>query len=123
VSINHARSSAVHEVGLMQSALELAEAEAARRGATRIHRLTLRVGVLAGVEPDALAFAFDVASVGTPAEGAEFAIEDVQVVCHCGACDRNFYPSGAVFRCPACGELSAEVWAGRELELASLEVS
>lgn len=113
----------MHEVGLMLSALELAAAEARRQGASRIHRLTLRVGALAGVEPDALAFAFDVASAGTPAEGATFAVEGVPVVCYCSGCQSEFRPADAVFRCPACGELSADVRRGRELELASLEVS
>ena len=48
----------MHEVGLMQDALGLALEEARRQGASRVHQLTLRVGRLAGVEPEALAFAF-----------------------------------------------------------------
>jgi hydrogenase nickel incorporation protein HypA/HybF len=103
--------------------LELAAVEAARQGATRIYRLTLRVGALAGVEPDALTFAFDVVRTGTPAAAAELTVEHVPVVCHCGACDREFRPPGPVFRCPTCGELASDLRAGRELELASLEVS
>jgi hydrogenase nickel incorporation protein HypA/HybF len=113
----------MHEVGLMQSALDLAAAEAARQGATRIHRLTLRVGALAGVEPEALVFAFDVASVGTLAEGAEFAIENVPAVCFCDRCGREFWPAEIVYCCPACGDLSSDIMQGRDLELASLEVS
>jgi hydrogenase nickel incorporation protein HypA/HybF len=113
----------MHEVGLMQDALDLAVDEARRRGASRIHRLTLRVGRLAGVEPEALAFAFDVVASGTPAAGAEFTIEQVPVTCFCTVCRREFEPDDFVFRCPVCGGLSREVRRGRELELASLEVS
>ena len=85
--------------------------------------LTLRVGALAGVEPEALAFAFDVASAGTPAEGAEFEVVAVPVVCICRGCRCEFRPSDMVFRCPSCGELSRDVQQGQELELARLEVS
>jgi len=113
----------VHEVGLMQSALELAEEQARSRGATRIHRITLRVGRLAGVEPEALAFAFDVVTAGTMAEGAALQIESVPVVCSCGRCGKEFAPQDFVFACPGCGALSRDVRAGQELELTSLEVS
>ena len=113
----------MHEVGLMQGALELAEEQARLRGATRIHRITLRVGRLAGVEPEALAFAFDVVTAGTLAEGATLAVDPVPVICFCAACGREFAPADFVFACPTCGALSGEVRSGRELELLSLEVS
>jgi hydrogenase nickel incorporation protein HypA/HybF len=113
----------MHEVGLMQEALDLAMSEARRRGASRIHRLILRVGRLAGVEPEALAFAFDMVALGTPAAEAEFTIEQVPVVCFCLGCRQEFEPDDFIFRCPGCGELSREVRRGRELELAGLEVS
>jgi hydrogenase nickel incorporation protein HypA/HybF len=113
----------MHEVGLMQDALDLAISEARLRGASRIHRLTLRVGRLAGVEPEALAFAFDVVALGTPAAEAIFMIEQVPVTCFCTACQREFEPDDFVFRCPDCGALSHEVRRGHELELASLELS
>jgi hydrogenase nickel incorporation protein HypA/HybF len=113
----------MHEVGLMQSAVELAVEAARQRGASRIHKLTLRVGRLAGVEPAALAFAFEAVVAGTPAEGAELVIEDVPATCACLDCGREFEPPDFIFRCPDCGALSSEVRQGRELELASLEVS
>jgi len=113
----------MHEVGLMQSALELAEEQARLRGAGRIHRITLRIGKLAGVEPEALAFAFHVVTTGTMADGATLGIESVPVVCFCAACRAEFAPEGFVFACPRCGALSQDVRSGQELELTSLEVS
>jgi hypothetical protein len=47
----------VHETGLALTALEIAAERTRERGATRIHRLVLRVGDLSGVVPDALRFA------------------------------------------------------------------
>jgi hydrogenase nickel incorporation protein HypA/HybF len=113
----------MHEVGLIESALELAEEQALLRGARRIHRITLRLGKLAGVEPEALAFAFDVVTAGTMADGATLGIESVPIVCFCAACRAEFAPADFVFACPRCGAPSGDVRAGRELELVSLEVS
>ena len=113
----------MHEIGLMQEVLDLALHETRCRDASRIHKIVLRIGRLAGVEPDALAFAFEALAADTPAEEADFTIEQVPVVCFCPSCREEFEPDDFVFRCPRCGELRAEVRRGEELELASLEVS
>ena len=113
----------MHEVGLMESALEIAQEHARRQGATRIHTIALRVGRLSGVEPEAMELAFEVVTAGTSAEGARLVVESVPVVCFCRDCDREFEPTGFVFPCPCCGRFSSEIRQGRELELASLEVS
>jgi hydrogenase nickel incorporation protein HypA/HybF len=113
----------VHEVGVMQDALEVALEHARRQGAQRIHRITLRVGPLAGVVPESLAFAFDVVARGTIAEGARLEVQDVPVVCFCPACAEEFRPGAWFFECPRCGQATDQVRQGRELELASLEVS
>lgn len=113
----------MHEAGLMQNALEIAEERARLHGATRIRCITLRVGRMAGVEPEALTFVFDVMAAGTMAEGAALHIEAVPVVCYCDECKSDFTPEGFVFTCPGCGQVSREVREGQELELASLEVS
>jgi hydrogenase nickel incorporation protein HypA/HybF len=113
----------VHEAGLAQAALEIAEERARERGATRIHRLVLHVGDLSGVVTDALRFALEALSPGTPAEGARFDIEVVPVECHCPACDRSFRPADVIYACPACGAISGDVRQGHELALHSMEVS
>jgi hydrogenase nickel incorporation protein HypA/HybF len=112
----------MHEVGLMQDALEIAETWARRSGAARIHRVGMRVGIQSGVVPEALEFAFEALAPGTMAEGARLDIEPVPVVCHCAACESEFVPEGPFYICPLCGGLSADVRAGRELEVATLEV-
>jgi hydrogenase nickel incorporation protein HypA/HybF len=43
----------MHELGIIQSALDMAEERALAAGASQIHRLRLRVGELSGVVPQA----------------------------------------------------------------------
>jgi hydrogenase nickel incorporation protein HypA/HybF len=58
----------VHELGVAQTIIELV-AERCDAG-KRITRVVVEVGKLTAILPDALRFGFDVASEGTPAEGA-----------------------------------------------------
>ncbi len=113
----------MHEVGLMQSALDLAVEYATREGAQHIHLIRLRVGPLSGVVPEALRFAFDVVIRGTMAEGASLEIEEVPLVSFCPNCQKEFTASGWIFECPTCGQPSGQVRQGAELELTSLEIS
>lgn len=113
----------MHEWSLMVSALEIALEQTRRQGASRIHSLTLRIGELSGVVPEALTFAFESAVAGTPAERAHLVVETVSVLCHCLRCGEQFHPADAIYQCPSCGQISADVRRGRELELTSLEVS
>ena len=113
----------MHEVGLMETALELAFAHTRRAGASRIHRMRLRVGTLSGVVPDALEMAFAAATPGTPADGAELIVEEVPVVCQCEQCGSTYCPEDVVYLCSICGAINSRIQQGRELELTSLEVS
>ena len=112
----------MHELSIMQSALSQALEEAQRAGASRVEEIRLRIGVLSGVVPEALKFAFETLAEGTPAEHAALTIESVPARFWCSACRREFESERLFAECPDCHAASNELRAGRELELASLEV-
>jgi hydrogenase nickel incorporation protein HypA/HybF len=112
----------MHEIGLMQRMVEVALDRAASAGARYVQRVTVRVGAESGVVPDVITLAFEVATRGTIAEGAELQIEDVPITCFCAACDLDFAPADALHECPSCHQWGAEVRCGKEFELASLEI-
>jgi hydrogenase nickel incorporation protein HypA/HybF len=113
----------MHEFSIMQAALETAAEKTRAAGATRIHRLTLRVGVLSGVVPEALRFAFAALQEKTIAVDAELKIEEVAAVGFCAVCAVEFAVAEINYECPRCREPSGELRRGREMELASLEIS
>ena len=82
-----------------------------------MHEIRLRIGVLSGVVPDALRFAFETLAPGTAAAGAVLEIEEVPARFWCAACRREFVSANFFADCPDCGSPSAELRAGRELEL------
>lgn len=113
----------MHEVGLMQSALAIAIDQAKAQGAHQIHQLELAVGQLSGVEPEALAFAFEVVTPGTPAAGAKLVLRAVPALCYCAHCQQTFEPATWIYRCPSCQQLSDDIRQGKDLQITSLEVS
>ena len=117
----------MHELALMAELQQLAEAALREQGGQRIHRLRLRVGALAGVDPDALRLAFAVlvhqAESDGPWPSATLDLEAVPARCFCPDCRESFTPIDVIHACPRCGQLSNQVLGGRELELTSLEVS
>ena len=113
----------MHEFGIMESALQTAAQQTRAAGATSIHWLKLRVGRLSGVDPEALRFAFDALRTGSPAETARLDIEEVPAVCWCQDCAGEFETADLTYQCPRCHRSSCELRRGRELELASLEIS
>lgn len=113
----------MHEVSLMQSAIDIAVAHTQAQGASKIHRIELSVGELSGVVPEALAFAFDVVSAGTLAQGAKLSLKTVPAECYCPHCQQVFSPTSWIYDCPECHHVSAHIRQGTSLEVASLEVS
>jgi len=106
----------------MESTLAAVRREAVARNAAHVDRIVLRIGVLSGVEPEALRFAFEACAPGTIAAGAELAIESVPALAFCTTCGCEFAAGpGFICCCPGCGNLSGDLRSGRELELRCIE--
>ena len=112
----------MHEISIMQSTLELAGEHARAAGGTAIARIRLRVGLMYGVAPEALEFAFEVLKKGTMAEDASLEIERVPGQARCSVCGEQVRLEEVRFDCPACNGLLILGEGGGELELSSLEL-
>jgi hydrogenase nickel incorporation protein HypA/HybF len=112
----------MHELSLMDSLGQRVLAVAAREGAERVLAIRLRIGSLAGVDPEALRFAAAVVFAGTCAEGAELRVEEVAAVCWCAPCGAEFLAQEGQRECPRCGALSAKLLRGRELSLVAVDL-
>jgi len=67
----------VHELGLAESILDLVREHVPPGRAAAVRRVKVRVGDLAGVIPESLAFCFGAIVAGTPFPGASLDIEHV----------------------------------------------
>ncbi|MGA5562014.1 hydrogenase maturation nickel metallochaperone HypA [Streptomyces platensis] len=111
----------MHEMSIALAVVDQVESAARPAGATAVHSVRLRVGELAGVVPDALAFSFALACAGTVLEGAELVTEPVAARARCEPC-ADTWPVGMPPRlsCPGCGGATAELLSGRELQIVSV---
>jgi hydrogenase nickel incorporation protein HypA/HybF len=114
----------MHELSLVTNILEIAEEYARREGASAIRAVSLRVGAMSGVEPEALEFAFSLARQGTLAQDARLEVEYVPLRASCAACNLEFDAEDrfGIAVCPSCHQPSASFTRGEELEVCSLEV-
>ena len=112
----------MHEMSRMASMLEIIEDQARAEGFERVTRVFLEIGRLAGVEAEAMRFAFDVGTRDSVAEGAELVIEETEGRGHCHACGAEAVLEAFYDPCPACGAVGLEILAGRGLRIVSLEV-
>lgn len=113
----------MHELSIATALVAQASDAAAVAGAERVSAVTIALGELSGVVPGALEFAFELAAQGTALDGARLVVERVPVTVWCSPCASEVaLASSTRFRCPACDTPSADIRAGRELHLRSLEV-
>jgi hydrogenase nickel incorporation protein HypA/HybF len=101
----------------MSNLLAIVDRAARAEGGGPVRVVHLKIGEMAGVNEDALRFAFEVMAKGTAAEGAELGIEKVPLLVRCAACGTRSNAADFVFRCPACGSGDIEILAGREMEV------
>lgn len=112
----------MHEVSIMQTALDQVFEAAERAQARRVVEIRMRIGVLSSVVPEALHFAFESLSAGSMAAGARLMIDQIPARFWCESCQAEFTASQRVEACPRCKQPSGNLRAGRELELVSVDV-
>jgi hydrogenase nickel incorporation protein HypA/HybF len=112
----------MHELAIANSILDAAQAEARLRPGMRIAKIGVRVGDLAGVDPDALSFCFEALVKETDHDPVVLEIEHRPQRHRCSRCGNEFVIVHYDFACPACGESKTIFMSGDELELAYLEM-
>ena len=108
----------MHELAIAESIVDAVCGAAAGR---RVHRVTVKVGALTAVVPDAMRFCFELAVEGTVADGARLEIVALPGAADCRTCGATVTLETPILLCP-CGSADLAVTAGRELRIVSMEV-
>jgi hydrogenase nickel incorporation protein HypA/HybF len=108
----------VHELAITRGVVD---AVCERAGDRQVRGVTVQVGVLTAVVPDAMRFCFDLVAAGTVAEGARLVIDQPPGRARCRTCGAAFALADPILLCP-CGSADVEVTSGRELKIVSMEV-
>ncbi len=112
----------MHEMGIANSILEAVRTEARRFPDGHICKVGVRIGELAGVNPDSMSFCFEALVRETDLEPLAIDIEYCSRRHQCRGCQAVFPAPIEGAPCPACGGTESQFVAGDELELSYLEV-
>jgi hydrogenase nickel incorporation protein HypA/HybF len=112
----------MHEMSLAEGVLQAMEEAARREGFARVTAVRLEIGALASVEPDALAFCFDVVTRGSLAEGAQLEFVRTPGTGWCMPCGRAVVVDREHQACPECGSYQVQVTGGTQMKIRELAV-
>ena len=112
----------MHEMSLCEGISQVLQTEAEKQGFSRVKKVWLEIGRLAGVEVEALRFCFDVVTRNTLAEGAQLNIIDVKGSAWCMQCEKSVSINQRFDECPVCGSYQLQMTAGDEMRIKELEV-
>jgi hydrogenase nickel incorporation protein HypA/HybF len=110
----------MHEYSIVQALMERVEAEARARRATAVHRLSVRIGELSGVEVNLLTAAYETFRERTICEKAELDLQTIAARWECPGCGGTI-DRGERLTCGRCAR-PARLAAGDEIMLDRIEM-
>jgi hydrogenase nickel incorporation protein HypA/HybF len=112
----------MHEIGIANEIIKAGLAEVALRPGSTLCRVGVHIGILAGVDLEALRFAFDALTRGTNIEDVEFDLLSCPRRNRCLQCSNEFETDVYCKACPCCSSNEAALIGGEELDLAYVEL-
>lgn len=112
----------MHEMSICESIISLIEQQSVEQSFSKVSRVCLEVGPLAGVELESLRFSFDVVCRGGLAEGAVLDIIEFPIDAWCMQCAKTTVVKERFDACPDCGSYQVQITGGDELRVKEMEV-
>lgn len=112
----------MHEVALAQGIVDIVMDRSERDGFRRAKAVHVELGDLSNVMPEALAFGFESAARGTPAEGAQLHFTHRPGTGWCVDCSVEVKVQSRIALCPKCGGVKWVVTGGEQMRVTELEV-
>lgn len=115
----------MHEASIALGILDTVIKQCREAGYGSIESVRVKIGKAAGVLPDALGFAFDIAKKGTLADEAVLMIDHILIGGICHDCGKEFEvdDNRFIYRCPSCSSSSLKVDRGYEMQIVDMEVN
>jgi hydrogenase nickel incorporation protein HypA/HybF len=112
----------MHELSIVMNILDSVEEKAAEMNATVVHKIEMEVGLLSGIEFDALDFALENAPRPPLLEKAAFVVQRIQPLARCNDCSNEFETNEYATPCPKCASIRTELICGDELRIKSFDM-
>ncbi|MDD2214818.1 MAG: hydrogenase maturation nickel metallochaperone HypA [Oscillospiraceae bacterium] len=111
----------MHEASLAANVLKIVSRAAAGKE-SRVRQITVSVGQLAGVMPDALLFAFEALKKQTLLTSATLKLEKEPVTACCEDCGHEYQPQAFPYTCPICQSHVFRITNGEAVTVKRMEI-
>ncbi len=88
----------------------------------KVLSITLKVGKMQQIIPEAFDFAMEVITKDTKAEGVKIIYKELPIIIKCNQCNIESEVNEFHFICEKCGSTDVEIISGKELMFESMEV-
>jgi len=112
----------MHELSLLEGVREILEREAESQQFCQVKKVTLSIGALSCVEPDALRFGFDVVMRDSIAAEAELVLETEPAIGRCRHCGQTMDMQSLQQLCRFCGKYGVDIVQGNSMKIKDLLV-
>lgn len=112
----------MHELSLLENVRDILEQHALTQSFTQVTKITLEIGKLSCVEPEALRFGFDVVMKDSLAENAELIITALKGLGLCRQCRQQTEMETLYDPCSHCGSPGLTITQGAEMKIKDLIV-
>jgi hydrogenase nickel incorporation protein HypA/HybF len=113
----------MHELSIVLNIIDTAIEVAEREDAQQVETIELQIGELAGVDENALLFAWGAGTKNTVLDKATLSIERVSGKAFCSECQIEFPLQNLYDGCPVCKQYFIQVTGGKELKIKSLTLN
>lgn len=109
----------MHELSLTQGIVDICLQHAQGK---RVSSVTLEIGLLSSVVPEAVEFCFTACSAATLLENAQLIIDRIEGRGVCGRCNREQVLKQLYDPCSECGDYGIRIIAGEEMRVREIEI-
>jgi hydrogenase nickel incorporation protein HypA/HybF len=112
----------LHELSLLENVKDILQNHARAKNFTHVEKITLEIGKLSCVEPEALRFAFDVVMKDSIAANAELILSEQEGLGICLLCKKQTSLAHLYDPCQLCNHPFVTVTQGHEMKIKNLMV-
>ena len=113
----------MHELSLCEGVVQVIEDQAHLEHFKTVKTVWLEIGVLAGVEIEAMRFGFEAVIKGSIVEGAKLEIIHQLGLATCPSCCHTVEITARFDACPDCGSYPLTITSGEAMRIKELEVA
>ena len=110
----------MHELSIVMNIIDTAKSELEKVQLSFVDSIELEIGSLAGVELEALDFAWQLSVPGTVLENAKRKIHRIHATARCRGCKRMFQIETYYEQCPNCNDFYSDIISGKEMRIKSI---